>query len=119
LPPHFASETKRSEKERFLNSVIRALESKKEAGLTDIYNKCLAQALVMRAELAFYYHDKDYHKARQDVLKATELDPLHPRAWRILVDTSVGLDEKREALQGWAKNQPQFATKVAQELREL
>jgi hypothetical protein len=77
-------------------------------------SKSMAHALVMRAQARLA--DSVLLIAREDAIRAAELDPLHPKVWRVLADASP--DDPTEALQQWAHHQPQFATKVKKEIAQ-
>lgn len=106
-----------SEKERNLNSVISALTKQEEE-----HKICLAQALIMRAQLGLDYTDAPLERAQTDARRAVVLDPQHPNVWRVLADIELHMGNSAqaiEALQKWAQNQPKFATKVNKELKRL
>merc|ERR1711862_132131 len=106
------------EKERNLNSVITALNKIPELAKS----KCMAHALVMRAQLALDYNDASLERARNDAISASRLDLQHSTVWRVLADLELALGHRSqavEALQHWAKYQPRFVTKVNKELRRI
>mmetsp|Transcript_10585 Transcript_10585/g.17516 ORF Transcript_10585/g.17516 Transcript_10585/m.17516 type:complete len:254 (-) Transcript_10585:172-933(-) len=92
------------EKERFLNSVMKALEKEDELAKS----KSMAQALVMRARL-------QGDSAKMDATRASQLDPWHPTVWRVLADASP--DDPTYALNQWIQYQPHYRTKAKKELQ--
>ena len=106
-----------SEKERFLNSVINALD--KDIALAE--SNSMAHALTLRAQLILEDRDR-LDLARDDLIRAAAIDPKHPIVWRVLAT----LEEERkdtaaaiQALSQWAANQPRFSTKVQNEIKRL
>lgn len=96
----------KSERDRFLNSVIKALD--KNEALRN--SAAMAHALVLRAASV------------EDLQRASLLDPLHPTVWRALSDLEEANGNVRgamQALQQWAKHQPKLSTKIGRELDRL
>ena len=124
-----------AEKERFFDSVIRALQNNDNPSFN--FSISLAQALVLRAQLYSNDHAQEDHRsnpdylrkeqefmeqAYQDVSRAAALDPHHPTVWRLLAT----LEERRNdlvaavhAYSQWAQFQPQFSTKIQMEIGRL
>jgi uncharacterized protein HemY len=101
-----------------LNSVISKLETKPEIAKGVV----MAHALVMRAELRLGQGGVHLEHAKADALKATELNPLHPTAFRVLADVYEAMGDTRGALQAlsqWGKANPAFRNKVAKEMQRL
>lgn len=114
-----------SEKERFLSSVINALNKDEFLAAS----ASMAQALVLRSQvysnkfIAAASSDMEHlDNARADAIRAAALDPHHPTVWRILAT----IEEDRKdvtaairALTNWATYQPLFSTKVQKEISRL
>lgn len=104
------------EENRFLTSVITALDKKDE--LKDSF--AMAQARAMRATANL--KTSHYKEAIEDAQCAVELDPTNDKAWRTLTDAheaSGNVQGAVEALQCWSKARPTFSKKANKEIQRL
>ncbi len=104
------------EKERFLSSVISALDKKDE--LKKSY--AMAHAHALRAKL--FIKNKDYPAATRDAEFAVKLDSTNDLAWRSLADAheaSGNFEDAIKVLQRWSKARPAFSTKANKEIQRL
>jgi (2Fe-2S) ferredoxin len=104
------------EKERFLSSVISALDKKDE--LRNSY--AMAHAHALRAKL--FIKNKDYPAATRDAEFAVKLDSTNDLAWRSLADAheaSGNFEDAIKVLQRWSKARPAFSTKANKEIQRL
>lgn len=83
-----------------------------------------AHAHCLRAKV--HLDASNYEQSKSDIHAAMEIQPssipLPSAAWRILADAEEASGDclkAIEALQKWAKTEPQFATKVAKEVGRI
>ena len=110
--------TTSTEKLRFLDSAISALERDS----TGNANSLLARALVMRAQV--HLDDDKLSAALTDAQRATRYDDTQwqGRAWRCMADvhTCQGHTEAAiQALEHYQRLQPELTTKIRTEVRAL
>ena len=105
--------TTQEDKDKFLSSVITTLEK------TDDLAKSAANAHAhaMRARLT-----TDPERAVSDAQRATQLDPTNSLAWRALADAHESSGNIQEAAKAWAnfaRRNPAFSRKAANEIERL
>lgn len=104
------------EEERFLTSVISALEKKEELK----ESSAMAHAHMMRAKM--HFKSGNFEQAVRDAECAVNLDANKDKAWRTLVDAQEAagnIPSAIESLKNWSKASPSFSTKANKEIQDL
>ena len=107
-----------TEKESLVAPVIENLSSSEDFSSS----RALSHALTIRADARLDIFPPNVDGALEDSRRATAMDPLNGRAWRVLADAEEASGNIKSAIEAtlrWGEADPSFATKAKNEVDRL
>ena len=107
-----------AEKESLVTPVIESLS----ANMDYSSSRALSHALTIRADARLDCFPSIAEGALEDSKRATAINPLNGRAWRVLADAleaNGNIEDAIQATSRWGEVDPSFATKAKNEIARL